>query len=119
MRQSLAGLLAGMCVAFTTPAIAQTTTSYTVTVVVTPVVSAVNLSSSTITTLGPTNAGTAVGSVSVTMNPPGGSYSGTISLGGTDGTKFALTNGGRLPCNLTIGSANLAAGTYQISLTAP
>jgi hypothetical protein len=55
------------------------------------------------------------------MNPPtaSGSYSGTISLGGSDGSKFALTNGGKLPCNLAVGSTNLVSGSYQISLTAP
>jgi hypothetical protein len=63
-------------------------------------------------------AGSVVGTVSVTTNPPGGTYSGVITLGGANASSFALTNGGVLPCNLVVGASNLTAGTYAIMLSA-
>ena len=74
----------------------------------------VNLSNSTVSDV----AGAVVGTVSVTTNPPGGTYSGVITLGGANASSFALTNGGVLPCNLVVGASNLAAGTYAITLSA-
>jgi hypothetical protein len=81
----------------------------------TPVtVTSVNLSNTTVNTL----AGSVVGAVSVTTNPPGGTYSGVITLGGANASSFALTNGGVLPSNLVVGASNLAPGTYAITLSA-
>ena len=97
---------------------AYTSTWYTITITIVPEISSVDLSNTTVSTVGPANAGTVVGAVSVTTNPPGGSYSGTVVLGGTDAASFALTNGGALPCNLTVGPNNLPAGNYAITLTA-
>jgi hypothetical protein len=48
--------------------------------------------------------GAVVGAVSVTTNPPGGSFTGPIVLGGANASSFVLTNGGVLPCNLVVGS---------------
>ena len=59
-----------------------------------------------------------MGAVSVTTNPPGGSYTGVITLGGASAGSFALTNGGVLPCNLVVGPTNIAAGSYAITLSA-
>lgn len=95
-----------------------TTTSYTVTVTITPGVTALNLSGTTVATLGPANAGTLVGAVTVTTNPPGGTYAGIVTLGGANAAQFALTNGGVIPCNLVVGGSNIAAGSYQITLSA-
>ena len=94
-----------------------TTNSYSITVTVVPAITSVNLSNTNLA-VGPTNAGTVVGAVSVTTNPPGGSFTGTIALGGSAAPSFALTNGGNLPCNLIVGPNNLAAGTYAITLSA-
>jgi hypothetical protein len=74
----------------------------------------VNLSNTTVSNV----AGAVVGAVSVTTNPPGGTYSGVITLGGANASSFALTNGGVLPCNLVVGASNLTAGTYAITLSA-
>jgi hypothetical protein len=52
-------------------------------------VTSVNLSNTTVSA----NAGAVVGAVSVTTNPPGGTYSGVITLGGANASSFALTNG--------------------------
>jgi hypothetical protein len=95
-----------------------TTTSYTVTVTITPAITAVGLSNTTVSTTGPANAGTVVGALSVVTNPVGGTYTGVITLGGTNASSFVLTNGGVLPCNLVVGAANLAAGPYSITLSA-
>ena len=95
-----------------------TTNSYSITITVVPGITSINLSNTTVSTASTANAGAVVGAVSVVTNPVGGTFTGTIVLGGTSGAKFALTNGGKLPCNLTIGAANVAAGTYAISLSA-
>jgi hypothetical protein len=94
-----------------------TTSNYSITVTITPAITSVDLSSTTVVA-GPANAGTVVGAVSVTTNPPGGTYAGTIVLSGTDAAKFALTNNGLLPCDLVIGTADIPAGVYAISLSA-
>jgi hypothetical protein len=93
-----------------------TTTTYTVTVTSTPAISSVALSNTTLTTAA--NAGALVGAVSVVTNPIGGSYSGVITLGGTNAASFTLTNGGALPCNLMVGSTNLTNPSYSITLSA-
>ncbi len=101
------------------PANAQTTTtSYTITITVTPAVMSVNLSNTSVASVGPANAGTVVGAVSATTNPVGGTLTAPIVLGGADGAKFALTNGGMLPCNLVVGPADVPAGSYAITLSA-
>ena len=67
-----------------------TTTTYTITVTITPpAITAVDLSATTLTTATAANA-----------------------------ADFALTNGGLLPCNLVVGAANLAAGSYAVTLSA-
>jgi chitodextrinase len=65
----------------------------------------------------PPNANKVVGVVSVTT-ANGQPYPGTLILGGTDAAKFALTNGGLLPCNLVVGPTDIPLGTYSINLTA-
>ena len=54
----------------------------------------------------------------VTVAATGGTYAGTLTLGGADASKFTLSNGGVYPCNLHIGANNIGVGTYHISLTA-
>lgn len=51
-------------------------------------------------------------------------YSGTpytkpLVLGGADASKFTLSRGGVLPCDLMVGATSLVSGTYALSLTAP
>ena len=117
MKKLLVALL--LCSGLTQAQSATTTTStYTVTVTVTPAITSVNLSSTTVNTTGPNNAGAVVGAVAVTTNPAGGSYSGAITLGGANAASFALTHGGVLPCNLVVGATNLAAGSYNLTLSA-
>jgi hypothetical protein len=65
----------------------------------------------------PPNANSVVGAVSVTTSD-GRPYLGHVILGGVDAAKFVLSNGGFLPCNLLVGSVDIAAGTYSINLTA-
>jgi hypothetical protein len=65
----------------------------------------------------PPNANTVVGAISVTT-ADGRPYPGQIILGGADASKFVISNGGLLPCNLVVGSSDVAAGTYNITLTA-
>jgi hypothetical protein len=110
------GLLLGILLVG--PAQSAVTTSYSITITVTPAVASVNLSNTALNTTGATNANAIIGAVSVTTNPAGGTFTGPIVSGGTDAAKFALTNGGVLPCNLTVGAANVAAGTYAITLSA-
>jgi Flp pilus assembly protein TadG len=95
-----------------------TTTNYSITITITPAIASVNLSSTSLTTTGVNNAGATIGAITVTTNPAGGNYTGAITLGGANASSFALTNGGVLPCNLVVGPANLAAGAYQITLSA-
>ena len=53
----------------------------------------------------------------------GSPYAGTLTLGGADAAKFALSNGGVYPTNLMVGPANICTTgspcTYNISVTAP
>jgi hypothetical protein len=72
---------------------------------------------SNVTVGNPPNANSVVGAVSVTTNE-GLPYTGVITLGGVDAANFVLSNGGRLPCNLVVGPVDVAAGTYNINLTA-
>jgi hypothetical protein len=108
---TILALSAGLSAAQTT-----TTTSYTLTITVTPAISSINLSSTTLHTVGPNNANAVVGAISCTTNPPGGTCANAIVLGGANASSFALTNGGVLPCNLVVGSVNIAAGSYAITL---
>lgn len=55
----------------------------------------------------------------ITVIATGGPYAGTLSLGGADAAKFTLSNGGVYPTNVMVGSTDLPAGTYKISVTAP
>jgi hypothetical protein len=112
------GLLLGILLVGPAQSAVTTTNSYSITITVTPAVASVNLSNTALNTTGATNANAIIGAVSVTTNPPGGTFTGPIVSGGTDAAKFALTNGGVLPCNLTVGAANVAAGTYAITLSA-
>ena len=92
------------------------TQPFTITISVTPAISAINLSNTTVNA-GTNNANTLVGHVTVTTNPPGGSVNATITLSGTDANKFVLTQGGKAPCDLNVGPANVAAGSYVINLS--
>jgi hypothetical protein len=107
------------------PAAAQKTgTSFTInapsagTVTVTPPVLTLNLSNYKLSATGPVAAGTVVGSITITTNPPGSAFKGHVSVSGTDGSKFSVTNSGSLPCSLIVGSNGLAGGTYKIALVA-
>ena len=55
----------------------------------------------------------------ITVTTTGGTYVGTLTLGGTDAAKFTLSGGGVYPTNLMVGASNLTAGTYNVSITAP
>ena len=98
-----------------TAAAVTTTTTYSVTETVTPAVTSVNLSNTSLNTPGANNAGAVVGAVSVASNPAGGTYTGVITLGGANASSFALTNGGVISCNLVVGLANIAPGSYAVS----
>ena len=76
----------------------------------------VTLSTNSVTFPSATDANSFVANVSVTV--ASGTYSGTLSLSGPDASKFVLSNGGVYPCNLMVGPSNIAAGTYNISITA-
>jgi hypothetical protein len=91
---------------------------FTITITVTPVASSISLSATNLNVLGTADANAIIGVVSVTTNPPGGALSGPLWLSGADAAKFALTNGGVMPCNLTIGPADIPAGSYSIALNA-
>ena len=56
-----------------------------------PTITSVNLSNTTVSTVGPNNAGVVVAAVSVTTRPPGGTYAGVITLGGANASSFTLT----------------------------
>jgi hypothetical protein len=80
----------------------------------------IQLSNLSITTSA-ANANAPVGAVTVLMSN-GSTYAGTITLGGTDGSKFVLTNGGALPTNLDIGASNIGVtgvNNYSITLSTP
>jgi hypothetical protein len=111
-------------VGFTTPTI---TATYTVSGSVTS--TAVLLAGQSgpsipVTFASTTNAGTLVGAVTVTTNPPGSIYAGTITLSGTNALSFSLSNSSNVtsasfPCSLYVAQGvNLAAGTYTVTLTA-
>ena len=89
---------------------------YTLTITITPVVSSIQLSSTSYNSIGPTDAGAVIGQVTLTTNPPGGSYVGPVTLTGPDASNFALSNNGIVPCDLVIGANNVPAGTYNITL---
>jgi hypothetical protein len=90
---------------------------FSVTITVNPACTAIQLSNTTVTTNGPNNAGLTVGALTVTANPPAGTYLGTLTLGGASGASFAITNAGKLPANLNVGPANLPAGSYAITIS--
>jgi len=90
---------------------------FSITVTVNPACTGIALSSTSISTNGPNNANMVVGAVTVTANPVGGNYLGTLTLGGASGPSFALTNGGKLPSNLVVGPSNLTAGSYAITIS--
>lgn len=106
-------IAAALALAACVPASAATTTTFTVTV--TPAILSVALSNTTSTGV----PGSIVGAISLTWNGTPGTYSTPLVLGGADAAKFALSNGGVVPCNLVVGSTNLAQGSYAITLTAP
>jgi len=90
---------------------------FSVTITVNPACVGIALSNTTVTTNGPNNANVVVGAVTVTANPVGGTYLGTLTLGGANASSFALTNAGKLPTNLVVGPSNIPAGTDSITLT--
>jgi len=91
------------------------TQPYTITVTVTPSVSAINLSNTSVNA-GQHNANTVVGRVTVTSNPPGQDTTATITLSGTEASRFVLSSGGVTPCDLKVGPQDIPAGSYAISL---
>ena len=100
------------------PALAKdpVTQPFTITVIVTPVVTAIDLSNDKVDA-GPANSGVVVGALSVVTNPPGGTFAGNLALGGTNAALFALSST-TLPSNLLVGSSDLPAGDYSITVTA-
>ena len=79
-------------------------------------VTAINLSNTTIS--GPAeNANTRVGDVTITTDPPDQQLATPVVLQGDAAGKFALTNGGIAPCELTVGATDLPAGDYDITLS--
>ena len=104
------------------------TNTYNITLTATPITTpfaiavtvvtatAIALSATSINTVGTANAGATVGIITVTAT--GGTYTGPVTISGTNASLFALSNSGNYPCNLLIGAANVLAGTYSISLTA-
>ena len=93
---------------------------YTLTVTIggTMTAATISLSTTSVSFPSPADANSFVATITVTA-VGGGPYSGTLVLGGTDAAKFALSNGGAYPCNLMVGPANIAAGSYNVSVTAP
>ncbi len=89
---------------------------FTIHVLVTPVATAIDLSNNTVDA-GATNHGVVVGDLSVVTNPPGGTFSGTLALGGTDAALFKLSSP-TLPSQLIVGDADLPAADYSIAVTA-
>ncbi|HVX56454.1 MAG TPA: hypothetical protein VHA37_01870 [Candidatus Saccharimonadales bacterium] len=75
-------------------------------------VTAVNLSNASLSNLGAQNQGAVIGAITVT-----GTQTTPVVIGGPDAAKFAVTNGGMVPCNL-IAAVDLPAGSYSITLTA-
>jgi hypothetical protein len=117
MRTVLTAILLGF-LASSGPAVAQVANQpFSVTITVNPACTAIQLSNTNLVTNGPNNAGLTVGLLTVTANPSGSNYIGTLSLGGTSGSLFAISNNGKLPANLTVGSANVPTGTYSITIS--
>ena len=77
---------------------------------------AISLSATSITFPTSANANATVATITVTAS--GGTYTGSVTLGGTDAAKFVLSNGGVYPCNLLVGASNIGTATYNITLTA-
>lgn len=75
-------------------------------------VTAINLSNSSLSSLGAQNAGSTIGVISVV-----GNQTTSIVVGGTHGSLFSVDNAGIAPCNL-VAAVNLPAGSYSITLTA-
>lgn len=65
----------------------------------------------------PTNHGMKISNIVVTMVPSTSPFTGTVTLGGTNVSSFAV-NGCPTACELDIGPNDLAAGNYSITLTA-
>ena len=80
----------------------------------------ITLSRTSVTFPSTADAGSYVATITVTP-AGGGTYSGTLVLGGTDAAKFALSNGGVYPCNLMVGPVDIPGGptVYNVSITAP
>ena len=97
------------------------TQNFTITVTVTPVATGITLSATSVTFPSTVNANSFVATITVAV--ASGTYAGTLSLSGTDASKFALSNGGVYPCNLMVGSASICTTgspcTYNVSVTAP
>lgn len=64
------------------------------------------------------NAGGHVADVGVVTHS-GAAYAGQLALGGADAGKFVLTNGGTLPCALSVGATDITTGAYAIDISAP
>lgn len=93
-----------------------TSSNFTVTITVTPIVTNLTLSSSSYTG-DPNNAGAVIGTIQAVTNPVGSTPPiGVLTLGGVDGAKFALSSTS-FPSNLMIGANNLVTGSYSITIT--
>lgn len=77
----------------------------------------VNLSNTTLSSLGAQNAGAIIGAITTTTTPPGQTQHSPITLGGADAALFSVSNGGILPCNL-VAAVDIPAGSYSITLSA-
>jgi hypothetical protein len=75
-------------------------------------VTSVNLSGLSLSNLGAQDQGAVIGAITVT-----GTQTTPVVLGGPDAAKFAVTDGGIVPCNL-IAAVDIPAGSYSITLSA-
>ena len=95
---------------------------YTVTIKITaPDVTQILLNGSTAPiaiTLSAQNAGAVIAAVTV-VTSSGNPWTTPLKLEGNDATKFALSHGGVVPCNLIVSSNPIPAAEYHIILSAP
>jgi hypothetical protein len=123
MKSQLRLLLLTLSLLAPASALAQQSTAIsqpeTISVIITPIAQSVGLSNSTVTTLGPNNAGTVVGAITLVTNPPGSSTAGiTLSIDSICAKNFVLSST-TMPSNLAVGTANIAGGTSVAPVTYP
>lgn len=119
-KSKLVPALTALVLALSTSGAFAITQGFTLTITITITPTGISLSTTSVT-LPATNAGALVANITVAAT--GGTYAGTLSLSGTDASKFALSNGGVYPCNLIVGAANICTSgspcTYNVTVSAP